>query len=921
MNTVCRAITFMSYHIPLAEDLGKTPQYSTIGFFDGMFTERIKIDYERDDLKSLWKYSVKKTAESQGKFSYQNIFCFSKEEWNHYTDMEFWQEDTDSEFPLLFVVFLQLSDYMTGEDSIKQQCCTFNDTLKDSLGITGKYYTYGTIDKNDFVVCIRGKDHTQAVEAIKKLHSTKSGVVYSYSVLSISYKVLDEINKRSYPYLYEQYVDSICLKGITNSFNPDRNIALDQRYYEFCDKLVDRLYPQNEKDKPEEERAYRIYDILGESDFRLIARNVNLGKLLKEFGKGGCLGYFQSDLRFYLYSSSLVLNTMTKPQLGIASSIKDKTIGQMNALVKAPLCEQLEKQMMNIAKVLEYEPVDERQVTFCQALWQLLQSLKVLESAPAKKYDFHSLYHPFAALVGILEGKLKKEEKVCGNKDIYEFIHKISMTLHGTLRTDIQFFQIRDFNVIVHYAPAKLRAFYAIWALKLSEFYNSFGENTREYSFILSSGVFGETHVKQLFTKYSESNRLMLITTPERNLYAPRWLSMIIAHEVSHFVGTKIRERAFRHKVVLRVIARITVLEVEKFWYIGMPERFQQTTEVMMKGNSCLRDQLRAELIRVDEEVCEMEKSSPYRYHSKESEAVIRKAYRYITSNEIDKKIISDYGEMLKKFIFTEEKKIWGGGRSKSYADDLDIFNEREEKVLCFFERFQQAVLPGLLQFLYEYVCAESFADMIAILTINMSPVEYITSFVRNGYLERDPEQKWTSILPVRIAITMEAVKSTVYKHKEWLEKHDQKMLKEWEGDTISQTINALKSNSDEQALAIRAWGYKKGLSRKGKSIRIYKSMYNPRNEDETFSNKIFDFLNDQDIYKLLYGYLCKCADTYFSRIKSFEGERLIEMRKNLIDTYQTLAHGSTTDIMQEVENFLQEHEQCCHTDVSVSIT
>lgn len=915
MDIVCRAITFINYHIPLAEELGTAPQYSTIGFFDGMFTERIKIDYGKEDLKSLWKYSVRKTAESQGKFSYQNIFCFSKDDWNLCADIDFWQEKADSEFPLLFVVFLQLSDYMTGNDSIEKQCRVFSDTLRDSLGENGKYYTYGTIDKNDFVVCIRGKEHTGVVEAIKKLHNTKRGVVYSYSVLSISYKVLDEINEKSSPYLYEQVVDSICLKGITNSFNPDRNIALDQRYYEFCNRLVDRLYPQSEKDKPEEEREYRIYDILGESDFRLIARNVNLGKLLKEFGKGGNLGYFQSDFRFYLYSSSLVLNTMTKPQSEIASTIKDRTINQMNALVKAPLCEQLEKQMMNIAKALEYEPVDERQVTFCQALWQLLQSLKVLESAPTKKYDFHSLYHPFAALVGILEGKMKKAEKVCGNTDIYEFIHKISMTLHGTLRTDIQFFQIRDFNVIVHYAPAKLRAFYAIWALKLSEFYNSFGENTKEYSFILSPGVFGETHVKQLFTKYSEINRLMLVTTPERNLYMPRWLSMIIAHEISHFVGTTIRERAFRHKVVLRVIARITVLEMEKFWYIGMPKRFQQMTEEMMKGNFYLRDQLKSELIRVDKEECETGESSPYRYHSKASAIAIRKVYRYITSNEIDKKIISDYGEMLRKFIFAQEKKNWRGERPKSYADDLDILNEREEKVLYFFERFQQAVLPELLQFLYEFVCAESFADMIAILTIDMSPLEYVTSFVRNGYLERDTEQEWTSILPVRMAITMDAVKWTVYKHREWLAKQDPKLLEEWQGDVMSQTIDALKRNSDEQGLAIRTWGYKKDLSRKGKSIRVYQSMYNPKNEDETFSNKIFNFLNDLDIYKLLCGYLCKCADTYFSGIKSSKGERLIEMRNGLKNTYQILAHGSITDIMQEVENFLQEHEQHCHTD------
>lgn len=486
MNAVCRAVTFISYHIPLMEDMGEMPQYSTIGFFDGMFTEKLDVEYGKNDLKKLWKYNIKKTAESKGRYSYQNIFCFSEDCWNHYTDTEFWQEMSDFEYPLLFVVFLQLSDYMTDDTTIERQCVAFNNILRDRFGKEGKYYTYGTIDKNDFVVCIRSRNHKQTVEAIKKLHGTESSVVYSYSVLSVANRVLDSIDEHNYPYLFEQFVDSICLKGITNSFNPCRSITLDQRYYEFCDRLVDRFYPTDEKNKPKKERLYRIYDILGDDDFRLIAREVNLGKLLREFKPKGQLGYFQSDLRFYLYSSSLVLNTMTpSSNMAIGDNEKKITVQQMNEKMKSPICEKLQNNMEKIVNVLKYDMVDEKKVTFCQSLWQLLQSLKVLESAPTKKYDFYSLYHPFSALVRILEGKMEQKE-LGSNDEIYEFIHKISMTLHGTLRTDIQFFQIRDFNVIVHYAPAKLRAFYAIWALKLSEFYNSFEHIDKKYSFILA---------------------------------------------------------------------------------------------------------------------------------------------------------------------------------------------------------------------------------------------------------------------------------------------------------------------------------------------------------------------------------------------------------------------------------------------------
>lgn len=904
MAAVCRAITFISYHIPFATDKGIIPQYSTVGFFDGMFTERLSVDYEKNDLKNLWKYTVRRTATSEGTFSYQNIFGFSEDSWNHCTDQEFWTDDADCAYPLLFVVFLQLSDYMTGDHTIEQQCRSFNGILQENLEKEGKYYTYGTIDKNDFVVCIRCRNHTNALNAIKKLHSTKSTVVYSYSVLSVSNKVLNNIDDTKYQYLFEQFVDSICLKGITNSFRPAADITLDQRYYEFCDKLIDKLYSAEEKEKAKKDRDYCIYDILGDDDFRLIARNVNLGKLLREFGEHGQLGNYQGGLRFYLYSSSLVLNTLTDPQPNIASSDREETICKMDEEMRSPLCEQLSQRMTLIFQTLQSEGADEKTVTFCQALWQLLQSLKVLERAPTKKYDFYSLYHPFAALASILEEKM--DQKVfLENNEIYDFIHKISMTLHGTLRTDIQFFQIRDFNVIVHYAPAKLRAFYALWALRLSDFYNSFEQTDKKYSFILSPGVFGETHVKQLFVKYNEQKRLMLITTPERNLYIPRWLSLIIAHEVSHFVGTKVRERKFRHKILLRLSVHIAALEMQSFWLKGIG-KLTISAERML-GSNYLRNQLKKELVRIDEDICKEKSQCPYLYHSDMSQEIIRQVYRYAGNHDFAKKIIFEYAEMLRKEMLTEARALDADNSKIKHIQDE--CNDCEEEMLIFFERFQRDVLSEVLKILH-YICTETFADIIALLTLSLSPAEYVMSFVRSEHLgsNQNREDNWTGLLPVRIAVTTEALKTIVHKNAEWLRIHEPKLAEEWDGDVFEDAFGKLEKNSDGYNIMLQARGYKNDLAWKRKDIGKYQSIYNPSHEAETFSIRELDFLNDKNVYRLLCEYMNKCADTYFTRIR--EDASLRDMRKNLLYTYQKLAHGSVIEMMQEVERFLQEHEK-----------
>lgn len=919
METVCRAITFISYHIPLSKDPGKKlPQYTTAGFFDGMFTERLIIEYDKQDLKPLWRYNVKTTAESFGKYSYQNIFGFSLDSWNDCSDKEFWAGQADSDYPLLFVVFLQLSDYMADNPTIEQQYKNFIDVLSRNLGEEGKYYIYHTIDKNDFVVCIRTKDHTKALNVIKKLHSTESSVVYSYSVLSVSNKVLDEIQKPKYSYLFDQYVDSICLKGITNSFNPNRNITLDQKYYQLCNLLIDRLYSEEEKNKPEDEREYRIYDILGDDDFRLIARNVNLGKLLNELSVHGQLGNYDGDLRFYLYSSSLVLNTKTEVEEEYIDEAERKdTLKKMDASIMTPYYTELSGQMGTIIKTLNDGNGDEKKVTLCQALWQLLQSLKVLESAPTKKYDFFSLYPPFASLVRILESKMD-QPTLTYNVDIYEFIHKISMTLHGTLRTDIQFFQIRDFNVIVHYAPAKLRAFYAIWALKLSEFYNSFAGSGKEYSFILSPGVFGETHVKQLFEFHEEKERLMLITTPERNLYIPRWLCVVIAHEISHFVGVNIREREFRHKILLRITSHIATLEILKFWYYGMPDDLAASTEEMM-NSTYLRNQLKKGLAEADEQICKAE-NDPYLYHSDRSRKIICNDYRYVSDNDIARSIIYEYGGYLQKHLIEKEDLFHKKNGRAEVKRIVNVCNERADKMLSFFEKIKSELLPELIKLL-QYICKETYADVIAILTLALSPADYVKSFVRSDYLNSDqnPKEKTVTSLHVRIAVTMEAVQTIIHKNRdwlsvdfpklteEWLTDYDPKLREEWKGKVLKATAYKLDKGSEEQNIVIRAYGYRKNLISKKKEISQYKAMYNPEYRDETFSLKERDFLNDINIYNLLCGYMYKCAGTYFEQLRS--NDDLKDMCKKLFHTYQTLAAGDVVHIIQEIECFLKQHE------------
>lgn len=910
---ICRAITFVNYHIPFVPNSDTELQYITMGFFDGMISERLKIQ-NSDDFNLLWEYGIKRTSKSSGRYSYQNVFCFGNDEWYDDTDEHFWNESTDEDYPLTFVIFIQTKNYNTGDDSIASQCQSFYKTAVDRLGKQGKCYAYCTIDKNDFVVCLKCRYYQVAVDVIKLFHKTKAEVVYSYSVFSVANQLLPQLQKDKYPYLFEQpLIDSISLKGITNSFDPCRKLTLDMKYYKFCYQIVHELY-----DGKEEEQDYKIYDILGDDDFRLIARKVNLGNLLKQYAPGGLLHYQSREFRFYLFSSSLLLNTLTEDPK-VIDKFEDYATDnsrQMEAEFCTPICDELKKRMTRILKVVldkaNGRVQDEKTVTFCHAVWQLLQSLMALETAPVKKYDFWSIYHPFSLMVTMLEEKMEGEDnsktlyysEINTNEQIYNFIRKISVTLHGTLRTDIQFFQIRDFNVIVHYAPAKLRAFYSLWALQMSDYYNAFNyEEKNEYSFIFSPGLYREISVEQLYSNYKEHNRLMLITVPERQLYNLKWLLLILSHEVSHFVGYTIRKRQERHHAWLKSCVRLLLLEMNYYRYNVGGELKYSIEKGMMQTK--LSEELEELLFKEEKLIRDEIHIWPHEFHSDNSMEIIMKAFRNV-SRTYAGKLISDDCERMNAFL----KKEYAGDMV-SVRDRIEWLNEIRKicngmyrPLLAFNQKFQLR-LPQFLK-IFRYIYTETYADLIAVLTLELSAEEYLLSFCKGELMLSTAETRTDDgvLLIIRASSVMEAVQTIA---KSGTAAVSQKFCNGWTKDIFKRLPKYFSKDKEsvEYDISLKIFGYMIEIRDKNKKISIYKSLYNYN--DETFSNTKLDFFNDKIIYGFLAKYLNECAGHYINILE--ENETLQNMKKNFVKIYQKASGGSVTAMVQEIEKFLSQYE------------
>lgn len=226
------------------------------------------------------------------------------------------------------------------------------------------------------------------------------------------------------------------------------------------------------------------------------------------------------------------------------------------------------------------------------------------------------------------------------------------------------------------------------------------------------------------------------------------------------------------------------------------------------------------------------------------------------------------------------------------------------EQQLLLFRQFQQGCLPNLLE-IVRYIMAEAFADLIAVLTLDLKPVDYVLSFyaseLKANSLEKDRYE--APLLVVRLGMTIEALRETVLKNKAWFEQQHPEFQESWCRDVIRELPLLFPGQPVPEDIAVKTYGYVSRIRNCADSIRTYGSIYDYATKNGGFRNDKLDFLNDSIVWAELEGYLVTCAQTYVDKL--MEDGALRSEKKQLEDTYRTIAGDSPASLMQEVENFL----------------
>ena len=329
--------------------------------------------------------------------------------------------------------------------------------------------------------------------------------------------------------------------------------------------------------------------------------------------------------------------------------------------------------------------------------------------------------------------------------------------------------------------------------------------------------------------------------------------------------------------------------------------------EEIIKENGDLFKPLEEEILEQSEEVCKEKEGvidKSYLYHSENAFEIIKLTHRKVLKIHF-KQIIYDYCYSIKEFI-----------REKSNLTDgqLTFFmNKLSKEMIVFYELFQRDALKGLLGII-QNITTETFADMMAILTLGLSPKQYIKSFIKsemNPYVTDELDEKEGTAVFIRIAIVMQAVSNVAKKYRLNNKKYLPELLEAWSEDTLKTCFIEFSLSSREGKVVAKALGYRDKITSFHRNISTYMRLYNLK--QNRFTNDTFNFLEDEVFWNNACSYLEQCADIYIKELD--DNSNVKKARMKLLNSFKKISGDSCVQLMQEIEDFLLESENLLESE------
>lgn len=883
MDIVCRPILLHNEFVPAIVG-DREWGYQVLGHHDGMTVKAPQLLDNTNSFAEVFHTNAEIEGE-KADYSTQSFFGFH---FDKNKEAEFWEKD----MPFVFVSFLQFMGRDIQAYYEYLESAHFLDAEKVRLKLAQEeeqvaVLAYYTMDANDIMLVIKCTKAHAGIEIIKDLHQSKNDkkvleIRNSYSVLAINRAYIDDTNKRE---LVTGDIDLLELRLI------ERASGLADK----LDRKLHDLYEQIDIDR-------RV--VLGTEDEVFIVKQIPWKIFLTLYDeKNGVLCNSSKEAQQYTNAISAKLLHFRGDFAKDDSSSQEKKKN-----VRGQLFDYLYER---VQAVFGKECRDNKLVEKKNFV-TLINAFRNIEYARGNNptyidYNLLTLFFPLAVFMVLYE------ENQTEIQEYYDFIKRIKLCTQSFAKPNRVFSQDADFNIRYFDAPSKFLAIYNVFVYQMRELLNT--NNDKQYEFLVCPGMNDKTEFREVYAWTDPHKHLFNVEIPEAQIYMTKLMFIMLGHEVSHIVGTELRNRKLRYEKLIFLSSRMVVKGLRD--YFRYRSVFEDICFKDEKLWSNIENQLKETLEKLVKRYTNRAFYKKVYYHEdvfsedEDTEVIdtqVKFYERYSEHTEIMEvalchsldEILTTQGLTLFQNVIWNSFNVALDNGKIMYGDKAQYIRKCEEEVLVCIEsfkgrhgesKFSLILENGMEQILY--LLEECYADMICILSLELTLEDYLYSFLATMDAAGDKMEKVEdTIMIARIALVSTAMHYDIRTNRQNNVKAENDFC--WEHAQVSD----IRDNKKISALNEKAQGF----------VKCYISGNGDASGNAEIPEMI-DAILDKKILIGVLSYLLKCRECYC--------ENITKDKKEGIQSIYKL--GELEDIVLFFNNMtkkLTEYEEQIYIDI-----
>lgn len=728
-----RLLTLFKQHYRDGYDTSLKGHYSCWGYFDGLDISPIPSDTPLDGLFSaLWSRNGKKIAMQKGDYSSQNISLlrYLPDEKTQRMTGGFWEDN----LPFFAVMLVQLEDESNfarvgamaeeiGNSQYQEQ--KQGESGHSTVCRTLSYYTF---DNSDLVLLVRSNSLHHLQRTIHEMEAWPE-IRYVHSVLAVSESYLDLHKKGKTSKDGDAFLDEI-IPEIQISAVTDGDAANKGRMRAQLEK-----WTQERCIAPLLEHA-TVSDKHGHETYTISLRDVSVGDMLWLFVPGA-FGTHQNPLcgkSVYNISTSLLFNRRQLPDVPTEElPAPDKELPAPAEKLLAPdeelpdvfaeelsdteskfWCKKLIKKYQGHLRKA-YKKKNESLCSYYQAMIQTLNTLSQYEQFELSENIFLILIQPFLMFSEQFSDTLdmQEDEQMWTQVDssLCQFLDYANMVIYHTIHTDQTFLMVPGYSGTSFSIPVKLTLLFLWLSRKLTSVLN---DSNHVYQCILTPVMESKPMTQLIEFDPSDQNRLIAIKVSQRLLYHPKALTVILSHEIAHYVGKDMRCRKFRLKCLGKLLTYyVTERLLPSETYLDLPVT---VTEAYKAYYRLLLDSLWAHL---KEHVSAFQEEEPYAGQC--AEQLARECRRWLVrQSDSSRSLVLHIPESLERKLLLDRT---------SYTELMRSLAEVQKSVE---EHWRELLASKICEDVIEEAVSASreiFSDMAAFATLECDTDSFMEAF------------------------------------------------------------------------------------------------------------------------------------------------------------------------------------------------